>query len=339
MNDPSTPVRWGIIGTSEVSTQFCTELKKLSNVSLHHVCSRSEGSVREFSDRFSIPQSSTSLDQFLADPELDIIYVASPTALHVDHVTQCLDAGRAVLCEKPFTTNLASAERLFDLARGKKIFCMEGLWMRFNPLVQRAKKLIQDGAIGELKSMRAEIGYLKNDNRADDCHRGAVWDFGVYGLSLFHFIAGPPVSVRCLPNASSNDDLSSGFAAVLNWQNHTATLSARIDAEQPNEAAFVGTNGILKHSTPFIGCPRLVSSIPLFAGSPVSGRLDRTIHALTNRSYFSDPLTLTADPQSGFYHQAVEATERFLTNELESPIVPWQATLDVIATAEKLQIR
>jgi predicted dehydrogenase len=131
-------IRWGIVSTGGIARTMAADLRLLDDARLTAVSSRSSQRAQAFADEFGVERAYGSVDDLLTDGDVDIVYVATPHAQHAAVVGAALDVGRAVLCEKTFTTSLADTEDLVQRARDRRIFCMEAMWTRFLPLVVRA---------------------------------------------------------------------------------------------------------------------------------------------------------------------------------------------------------
>jgi predicted dehydrogenase len=134
--------RWGILGTGAIARQFVRGLRSLPEAQVFAVGSRSEASAAKFADKRNIPRRHASYEGLAQDPDVDVVYIATPHPFHAENATLCLQAGKAVLCEKPFCINAAEAERVVGLAREKGLFLMEGMWTRFFPLMEEVRRLV-----------------------------------------------------------------------------------------------------------------------------------------------------------------------------------------------------
>lgn len=151
-------VRWGILATGGMAARFTADLVDLPDAEVVAVASRTEASAKAFAERFGIPRAYGGWETLARDEDVDVVYVATPHSAHRTAAGLCLEAGRNVLCEKPFTLNAREAAELVALAREKNVFLMEAMWMFCNPLVRRLKTLVDDGAIGEVRSLEADFG-------------------------------------------------------------------------------------------------------------------------------------------------------------------------------------
>ncbi len=141
----STPIRWGILATGRIAESFAGDLALVDGNELAAVGSRRPDAARSFADRFGAARAHGSYEELAADPDVDVIYVATPHSRHLEDVLLCFEAGKAVLCEKALTMNLADAETLVAEARSRGLFFAEAMWMRTNPNIRRVAGLARTG--------------------------------------------------------------------------------------------------------------------------------------------------------------------------------------------------
>ncbi|MEZ4634702.1 MAG: Gfo/Idh/MocA family oxidoreductase [Caldilineaceae bacterium] len=151
------PVRWGILGTGNIANQFARGLSVLADAELVAVGSRSQESADRFADTYNAPNRHDSYEALAADPDVEIVYVATPHVYHAENSLLCLGEGKGVLCEKPFTINTAQAQQVIDFARRKQRSLME-VRMRLLPHMEKAMQLVAEGAIGEVTMLQANFG-------------------------------------------------------------------------------------------------------------------------------------------------------------------------------------
>ena len=135
-----TPIRWGILATGRIAESFAGDLALVEGNELAAVGSRRPDAARSFADRFGAARAHGSYEELAADPDVDVIYVATPHSRHLEDVLLCFEAGKAVLCEKALTMNLADAETLVAEARSRGLFFAEAMWMRTNPNIRRSRR-------------------------------------------------------------------------------------------------------------------------------------------------------------------------------------------------------
>lgn len=315
------PVRWGILATGPMAAAFTEDLLRLPDAAVVAVGSRSEETARAFAERFGIRRAHGSRERLAADPEVDVVYVASPHADHFAATTACLAAGKAVLCEKPFALNAAQAARMAQAAQEHSGFLMEAMWTSLHPLVRRLRDLVGDGAIGDVRAVHADFstraprteGHRLYDPAAGG---GALLDVGVYPVAFAHLFLGPPDDVAAWSHpAPEGVDESTGM--VLGHANGAmAVLSCSLAAESSCAAVVHGTAGRIE--------------IPADFFNPRQFVLRRDGH---------EPETVVADPQdgNGYGHQAREVMRCLRAGETQSPAVPLRATLEVMTTLDRVR--
>ncbi|MCX4998589.1 Gfo/Idh/MocA family oxidoreductase [Streptomyces longwoodensis] len=318
-------VRWGILATGGIAAAFTADLIDLPDAEVVAVASRSEASARAFGERFGIPRAYGDWASLAKDADIDVVYIATPHAAHRAAAGLCLEAGRNVLCEKPFTLNVREAGELVDLARREGRFLMEAMWMYCNPMVRRLKQLVDDGAIGEVRTVQADFGL---EGPFPAAHRlrdpaqggGALLDLGVYPVSFAQLLLGEPAGIAAQAVLSDEGvDLQTG--AVLSWDSGAlAALHCSIDGGTGTSASVTGTRGRIDLPAGFFHPERFV--------------LHRTGR---------EPEEFVADPADGprttMRHEAREVMRAVRAGETESPLVPLDGTLAVMRTLDTVRER
>ncbi|MFE9447896.1 Gfo/Idh/MocA family protein [Streptomyces sp. NPDC006739] len=318
-------VRWGILATGGIAAAFTADLVDLPDAEIVAVASRRPESARAFAERFGIDRAYGDWEALARDEDIDVVYVATPHSAHRTAAGLCLEAGRNVLCEKPFTLNLREAEELVALARGRGRFLMEAMWMYCNPLVRRLKALVEDGAIGEVRTVQADFGLAGPFPAA---HRlrdpalggGALLDLGVYPVSFAQLLLGEPAEVTARAVLSEEGvDLQTG--ALLSWAG---------GALASVHCSLVGGTAVTASVTGSLG------RIDLPAGF---FHPDRFVLHRDGR----DPEEFAADPADGprstLRHEAEEVMRALRAGETESPLVPLDGTLAVMRTLDAIRER
>lgn len=257
-------LKWGILGAGLISHDFLLGLKTLPE-DKHRVVAvgdRSKECAEQFASTHSIPASYGSHEELLADESVEVVYVGTIHVTHYDVVLQVLEAGKAVLCEKPLTMSPAHTRTLIDTARKGGRFLMEATWMRFFPAVVEMRRMIANGHIGEVRFLRANFSFRRPADRAKGrltdpkLGGGAVLDVGVYTISLATMLFGGarPVKVYAQGSVLSSgvDDLA---AITLTYSNGgIAQLTCSISYSIACDAVICGTKGELRLPHPF-WCP------------------------------------------------------------------------------------
>src|SRR5690348_14338379 len=139
------PVRWGILGPGSIANSLAKGVAALPDAEVYAVGSRDLAKANTFADKYGIPNRYGSYKELVEDPSVDVIYVATPHPFHAEHTLLALNAGKPVLCEKPFTINERELEEVVRVARQKKLFLMEAMWTRFFPAMVKLRELIAAG--------------------------------------------------------------------------------------------------------------------------------------------------------------------------------------------------
>lgn len=192
-------MKWGIIGAGNIANKFAktvNDMKQNSeDESLIAVAARDLERAQTFAKEYGIPSACGSYAEMLELKEIEAVYIATPNNLHYEHTKMCLIAGKHVLCEKPFTMNADEAKELYELAQEKGLFIMEAFWIRFLPVLQKMRSIIERGEIGYVKYARSEYAFIAKGARRTrkfeaELGGGALLDIGIYNLGFMQMIMG-----------------------------------------------------------------------------------------------------------------------------------------------------
>jgi predicted dehydrogenase len=346
-----TTSRWGIIGTGGIARAFAKGLSLLPEAKLVAVGSRTQAAADRFAQDFRAPHAHASYEALAADPEVDIVYVATPHVLHRDNSLLALRNGKSVLCEKPFAINAAEAADVFRLAGEKNLFVMEALWTRFLPAIVRVREMLASGTIGQPCWLAADFGFKAPDNPKSRIFDpalggGALLDVGIYPLSLASMIFGPPagISARARLGTTGVDEQD---AILLNYDGgRLATLNACVTMTTPTEAIIAGEKGILRIHTPFFRPRRISLGVNKLSGLgekkmtwlrraarivPAVSRLRESLEGRHGRSI------RIPYKGNGLHYQAAEVMRCLGRGMIESPVMPWSETLSIMGTMDAIR--
>src|SRR5215469_5414113 len=239
--------RWGILGTGGIARQFTRDLL-LAGHTVTAVGSRAKESAEGFAALFELPAAHPSYESLVADPSVDLVYVATPHPQHYPNAKLALDAGKHVLVEKPFTLNAAQARALVTLAASRDLLVLEAMWTRWLPHMARLREIVAAGTIGELRSMSADHTQRLPD---DPGHRlnalelggGALLDLGVYPVSFASELFGPPQSIQATATFKETG-ADAQVATLFRYPGgQIATTYSASTTQGPNVAVVLGTGG------------------------------------------------------------------------------------------------
>jgi predicted dehydrogenase len=241
---------WGIIGMGKIARKFADDLRLLPNAKLHAVASASLERAQAFANEYQAAHAYGTYEEIVNCPDLDIVYVATPHALHFTCTMLCLSYRIPVLCEKPFAMNAHEAEKMIDLACNNQVFLMEALWTRFMPSFQRALELAANGEIGTVHTIKSDFGFklpLDPDSRLFNktLGGGALLDIGIYPVMLALSFFGKP-DMEHIQAAATFTSTEVDDTCVFTFEypeKRIALGHATVAAYTPVEAWILGTEG------------------------------------------------------------------------------------------------
>jgi predicted dehydrogenase len=241
------PLRWGLIGTGGIAASFAGDLARTTSGVPLAVGSRAQNTADAFADRFDIPHRYSSYKALVEDPDVDVVYVATPHPFHYENTMQALQAGKPALVEKAFTMNATEARELVAAARNAGLFLMEAMWTRFLPHIAEIRRLIDDGVLGQIVTVMADHGkdFAQDASSrifAPELGGSALLDMGVYNVAFASMVLGTPTRVAAMisPAFTGVDGLTS---TILGYPNGAqAVLSCTTSAATPTGAVIAGTD-------------------------------------------------------------------------------------------------
>lgn len=239
---------WGILATGKIAHTFAKAVNSVPDAKLYACASRNAQKAEEFGSLYGVEKSYGSYEELAADPNVDIVYVASPMSCHYENVKLCFEHNKNVLCEKSITLNSAQLEELISIAREKQLFFMEAMWMKCLPAFLKAKEWVSDGKIGEIKAIRADFSNPVEFDPNDRLFRpelggGALLDLGVYPISFVTaFLGFEPEKMMSSANIGGLG-VDMDEAVIMKYKNAYASLVSGFDIENENRAVIVGTEG------------------------------------------------------------------------------------------------
>jgi predicted dehydrogenase len=354
-------VGWGIWGAGAIAHEVASDFPLVAGARLQAVASRTLESAQQFAERHGVPRSAAGLSSLLSDPSIDVIYIATPHTLHAQDALACIQAGKAVLCEKPFTVNAAQAERVVSAARARAVFCMEAMWTRFIPAVVAMRDQVLSGSLGTVHLIQGNFAYpaaFDPNGRLFDraLAGGALLDRGVYLVSMCEHLLGAPLSVQgSAVLGSSGVDESSSYQLV-HGDGSLANLSASLRVQGSNDFQIFGERGSLRLIEPFYRSHRLeVSAVgatlslskhatPQGLSSRLKDALrgSASLKGLRRRAHWLERLKPKSGislpfPGNGYQFEIAEVTRCLQQGLLESPTMPLDESINVMRTMDTLR--
>jgi len=351
---PARKIRWGILGTGRMARDFAAGLRYVGGAELAAIGSRAAAKSALFARMTGARRAHGSYEALVSDPELDVVYVATPHAMHKSHCLLALEAGKAVLCEKPFTLDAEEAKAVIAVARRRKLFCMEAMWMHFLPGMQKAVELIRTGAIGEARMLTADFGYpTEFDPQGRSFNAalggGALLDRGVYPLALAWRLFGKPDQVNAMARFAPTG-VDEHCAVTIKYPGgQIAVLSATLTGCAANEAVIIGSEGRITIHEPFCRPDHLtVSRAPMLTADErpmaIPGLRDRLRASRLARRLRRLLPGRAKDVRvpylgNGFNYEASEVVRCLAEGLTESPVWPLDQTAGVMQTLDLVRSR
>ena len=312
-------INWGIIGLGKIANKFASDLKKVSDAHLYGVASRNREKAVDFAKKYEAENAFGDYGQLINDTNIDVIYVATPHVLHYEITTECLRAGKAVLCEKPFAMNSAEAGKMIDLARSQNVFLMEALWTRFLPHFQFVLDKLNSGELGKIQSIRADFGFKAEFDKTKRLFNkslggGSLLDIGIYPVFLAYSILGKPEEI----------DASAEFAKT------GVDYSCDIKLKYPGNVE-AGLHSTFKEKTPTI------AEIELEKGRII---LNTRFHEPTSVTIILDGKEETRNFNAegiGYNHEAEHVTRMLLQGRTESESWSLDNTKDLMSLLDEIR--
>jgi len=311
---------WGIIGLGNIAHNFAEDLLLIADANIYGVASREIEKAKVFGEKFQATKYYGSYQELADDPAIEVVYIATPHVFHFENTMMCLEAGKAVICEKAFGMNALQVEKMIAKAREKKVFLMEAFWTRFIPATEKMMELIGNGLIGDLQSVRADFGFKAEFNPEKRLFNkklggGSLLDIGIYPVFLSLLTLGIPEKIVAMASMSSTrvDQTLGVLFAYKDGQ--TAILDSSLLAYTPVEAWLHGDKGSLK--------------------------MHRNFHHSKKIAHYVDgELVEEYDVDytgNGYYHEIKEVMQCLSNGKTESDKLPLRMSLDLYKTLDRIR--
>jgi predicted dehydrogenase len=242
-------LRWGIYGAGKIAGEFAADFPKVKGAKLIAAYARKEDSVKLFCETNEIEHAYHKEDDFFGNPDIDVVYVSTPHALHAEVVKKALKAGKHVLCEKPFALNAKQTKEVFELAAKENRFVMEALWTLFLPTIQKVFSWVEEGRIGELRAVEANFGFVGNQDPEwrlmnPKLGGGALLDVGIYPVLMANALnKSIPLSINAHSHFTQTGVDGSTFITCEYPNGIMASLNASVEMDLVNTLFIYGDQG------------------------------------------------------------------------------------------------
>ena len=311
--------RIGIIGAGWIADKMAQAIAPVADIEINAIASRSIEKAEEFARTHNIPKAYGSYEDMVRDPEIDLVYIATPHSHHYEHSMLCIEHGKHVLVEKAFTANAGQAEKLIEAAREKGLFITEAIWTRYMPMSHKVKEIMESGIIGEPRIITATLCYMMEHKerivRADLCG-GALLDLGVYVLNFARMYFGTDI-VKTVTNChvgptgmDMHECISLSFA-----DGRMANLQAGALCLNDRQGIISGTEGYIRIDN--VNCPEVIE---------------------VYRNYeLVERIVRPSDMINGYEYQVYESIRCIQAGLAESPMMPHHETISIMKQMDELR--
>jgi len=310
---------WGILGPGGIARAFATDLQQLDGHRVSAVGSRTLSNAQEFAQSFG-GTAYGSYEELISDSSVDAIYVATPHPVHKDNVIAALNAGKPVLCEKPFAVNAVEAQEMVDAAHKNNVALMEAMWSRFLPHYAQVREIIASGVLGQILTIHADHGQRLADQNIPrlvepSLAGGALLDLGIYPVSLTHMILGNPTKITA-SGVLTDKGVDAQTSMIFDYANGAqAVLNTTMIEQTPCRAVIAGVNGWLE--------------------------IDRVFYSPTSMRVTLFDGSVTHYPNTYAGHGLREQAEAFkrlvVSGQNQSEILNWKDTVDIMQTLDTVR--
>ncbi len=311
--------RWGILGTGRIAGIFCTMLSQLDSAEIYAIASRTADKAAAFAEKFGATVAYGSYEELAADPEVDIIYIATPIACHYDNAKLCLSHGKHVLCEKALTQSAAEARELYALSQEKQVFLMEALWTKCQPVFRKIMEWKASGKFGEIQAVDARFYTAATSEHRLIKYKeqgGVLFDLLVYPLMYACALLGyDPVTLNGVA-IKGGDDIDIMESVQLLYENGSfAALTSGLSHERQVSIYIQGTKG------------RVIINQEFFFQAQKASLVDWSNEVIES---FEAPFTI-----NGYEYEAIEAMACIAEGRTQSALIPMEDTIAVLELLEK----
>ena len=313
---------WAVIGCGKIAGKFSSDLKLLPNANLYAAASRDLSRAQSFADNFGYEKAYGSYKEMVADPKVDIVYVATPHSHHLEATLLCLNHKKAVLCEKAFAINSDQVQQMIDCSKKNNTFLMEAFWTRFTPGFNKALEIAKSGELGKLKMVQANFCFKADNDPEKRLYNlklggGSLLDIGIYPVFASLITLGKPTDIKTMTQFSETGIEESILINLKYDGGEMASLVSSFACFSSTQAEFNCENGYI--------------------------RLDKRWHHPNQISIWKKgdeqekTLHFSHDPGTGYQYEAEHVMKCLDEDKTESDLMPLSLSLDLMEILDKVR--
>jgi predicted dehydrogenase len=319
-------IRWGILGAGSIAKKLAADISLVDNAKLVAVGSRSTEKASAFAKEFDVTHVHYSYEELAKNPEVDVIYVATPHSHHHEHTLMCLESNKAVLCEKAFAVNYRQAKEMTDKGREKNLFLMEAMWTKFLPHYNKMKSIVDSGQLGTISSVLINFGFrprIPVPERLFDpaLAGGTILDIGVYNVFIAMSVLGRPDEIEAYMTPA-HTGVDEQCSVLFKYKNGTmAQLFSSFVAHLPTEADIHGSDGRLRLTHRFYAPESTLEFYPERMDSKQIVPFDNALKGW------------------GYHYEVKHVCECLENNLKESPVMTLNNTLALMEVLDEIRMK
>lgn len=345
-------ISWGILGAGWIASRFAADLAFGTTGRVGRIAARDPGRARTLAAQYG-GEGADSYEALVQDPAIDAVYIATPASLHRDHCLMALAAGKPVLCEKPFALSAGQAREIADAAAQAGVFCMEAMWTRFLPVMTEIRARVQRGDLGAVTQLDAALGFPRAEGAENaaitspELGGGALFDLGIYGVSMAHDLLGAPDKVAAQGLISGAGSLRD-VAVTLHHASALSTIRASHSTALGNRLEIAGARARIEVDAPFIQAAGAVQ-LPVAESPRGPARPSKVKDSLRNSPLWpvargvaravtgrSGDKIAGRFPGYGLWFEADEVARCLAQGRTESAIMPLSGSVAVLETMDRI---
>ncbi len=314
--------RWGVIGPGNIANDFANDLKLIASPQqIIAVTGHTPEQTKKFADKFDVPHSYTDFNDFIKNKKPDVVYIATPHPQHFDQALHCLENKIAVLCEKPMALNTKQTQKLINASKKHNTFLMEGMWLRFLPVMQKVLSLITENKIGDIISVKASIGYKAPDDPSSRYFDpalggGSLLDLGIYPIFLACLFLGKPNTIKAVA-ALTEKNIDEACSVLLHYNGgQRAALESSLISQTDLPAEIAGEKGTIKILHPWF---------------EKSKGIELSLYEKEKKIYLCDW------EGHGLQYEIQEVLHCLRSNKIESDMLPHDLSLTIVEIMDEIR--
>ena len=313
---------WAVLGCGKIAHKFIHDLKLLPNANLYAAASRDLTRAQDFASEWGFETAYGSYDEMVADPKVDVVYVATPHSHHHEHTLLCLNHKKAVLCEKAFSLNAKEVKEMIEAAKANNTFLMEAFWTMFQPSFRKAMEILNSGELGKLKTVRSDFAFnapFIEDKRLYNVELGggSLLDIGIYPVFAALTSLGVPEMIKTFADFSSTGSEESISMIFKYAGGEMANLTSSFATHSPTQTEYWCENGYMVLN------PRWFTPTDI-----------------TIAKAGEEPLVIPKEKSEGwgYQYEAKHVMECLDKGLIESPDMTWKLSLDLMELLDRIRI-